>query len=680
MATLYIRSFINPRTSISCTFKKSTNRISPLFSYKLSSSFKRYYNDFSKPKSTLLDNQGWNYSLEVSEALQEDRPVVALESSIICHGKNLETAIAVENIVRENGSAPATIAILNGKINVGLSSSGLEILARIGQQAKKSSRRDLAYVVSQGLTGGTTVSGTIVIAHHAGIKVFVTGGIGGVHRGAEKSMDISADLVELGKSPVAVVCAGVKSILDIGKTLEYLETQGVTVTTFGETTDFPAFFTRKSGFKSPSNSKTIEECAALINANTQLGLDSGLLIAVPIPENEAADADKVQKAIDIALVEAKDIRGKDVTPFLLRRVNEITQGGSLKSNVALIKHNAKIGSRIAKCLAGFSSKQKSESRSKKNVSAPFFSKLQRDQDFFSNKRLLIIGGAAVDLTSTLDPLDSSYFKTSSPGVIRQTIGGVGRNIAETSFRLGANPLFVSTIGNDVNGSWLKNRFEQIGMETDGLQIIKNESTALYNAIHDPDGNLICAVADMRIFDKLSSDKVCQTIRMKQPKLVCFDGNISSFFNTLTLNPFLEAFFETTSVPKSLKLFKDHEQFISLLSSQSLKYMSPNFFELKTMHAKAHQEGLFERVEFKEIDKYGLDPKFEKVKLGANGILYAQFLKDLSIDNVNMKETGKSIINYEKNEIIIKWKNGNSGSRPKKLDKSEIVNVTGAGDR
>ncbi|RIA88375.1 pseudouridine-5'-phosphate glycosidase [Glomus cerebriforme] len=265
--------------------------------------------------------------------------------------QNLETAIAVENIVRENGSIPATIAILNGKINVGLSSNGLKTLAQMGQQARKSSRRDLAYAVSQGLTGATTVSGTMAIAHRAGIRVFVTGGIGGVHRGAEQSMDVSADLVELGRTPVAVVCAGVKSILDIQKTLEYLETQGVSVTTFGETTDFPAFFLPRSGFKSPSNLRTVEECAALINANIQLQLNSGMLIAVPIPEHKAANANKVQKAIDIALTEAKEINGKDVTPFLLKRVNEITQGDSLKSNISLLKNNAKIGSQIAKCLA-----------------------------------------------------------------------------------------------------------------------------------------------------------------------------------------------------------------------------------------------------------------------------------------------------------------------------------------
>ncbi|CAB4405631.1 unnamed protein product [Rhizophagus irregularis] len=379
MATLY-RSF---NTSISRILEKSTNRIafSPLYKPYLTSSLKRY-GVFSR---STLEDKGWVYSPEVFEALQGNKPLVALESTVISHGmqypQNLETAVAIENIVRENGSIPATIAILNGKINVGLSSNGLETLAQMGQKARKSSRRDLAYVVSQGLTGSTTVSGTMVIAHRAGIRVFVTGGIGGVHWGAEQSMDVSADLVELGRTPVAVVCAGVKSILDIEKTLEYLETQGVSVTTFGETRDFPAFFTPRSGcmvskcfvFKglpiieisyevfvrsecnenfdlSPSNLKTVKECAALIDANIQLQLNSGMLIAVPIPENEAADANKIQEALSIALAEAKEISGKDITPFLLKRINEITQGDSLKSNISLLKNNAKIGSQIAKCL------------------------------------------------------------------------------------------------------------------------------------------------------------------------------------------------------------------------------------------------------------------------------------------------------------------------------------------
>ncbi|CAG8557154.1 17341_t:CDS:10 [Rhizophagus irregularis] len=345
MATLY-RSF---NTSISRILEKSTNRIafSPLYKPYLTSSLKRY-GVFSR---STLEVKGWVYSPEVFEALQGNKPLVALESTVISHGmqypQNLETAVAIENIVRENGSIPATIAILNGKINLfqpitytGLSSNGLETLAQMGQKARKSSRRDLAYVVSQGLTGSTTVSGTMVIAHRAGIRVFVTGGIGGVHWGAEKSMDVSADLVELGRTPVAVVCAGVKSILDIEKTLEYLETQGVSVTTFGETRDFPAFFTPRSGFM----------CAALIDANIQLQLNSGMLIAVPIPENEAADANKIQEALSIALAEAKEISGKDITPFLLKRINEITQGDSLKSNISLLKNNAKIGSQIAKCL------------------------------------------------------------------------------------------------------------------------------------------------------------------------------------------------------------------------------------------------------------------------------------------------------------------------------------------
>ncbi|CAG8501834.1 6390_t:CDS:2 [Acaulospora colombiana] len=270
------------------------------------------HRNFRKFNSSRRKYTDLEFSPEVAEALKTRKPVVALESTIISHGmpypQNFETALAVESIVREHGSTPATIAILNGKINVGLSPSNLEKLAKMGPQARKTSRRDLALVLSQGMTGATTVAGTMLIAHMAGIKVFVTGGVGGVHRDGEKTMDVSADLTELGRTPVAVVCAGVKSILDIEKTLEYLETQGVTVTTFGETNDFPGFFTSKSGFKSPSNLSTALDCAKLIrkskHSNTIHGLNSGILIAVPIPECEAAESERTQKAIEQSLKEA----------------------------------------------------------------------------------------------------------------------------------------------------------------------------------------------------------------------------------------------------------------------------------------------------------------------------------------------------------------------------------------
>lgn len=288
---------------------------------------------------------------EVKNALDEKKPVVALESTIIAHGmpypKNVETALEVEKIIRDRGAIPATIAILDGKIKVGLSKEEIEYLGS-AENVSKVSRRDLPFIVAKGLNGATTVASTMIVAKMAGIKVFVTGGIGGVHRGAEESFDISADLQELAKTSVAVVCAGAKSILDIGLTLEYLETFGVPVVGF-KTDEFPAFFTRKSGFGVDYNVDSEEELAKAIKTKWDLGLDGGIVVANPIPEEYEMDIDIINKAIAEALSEAeeKGIKGKKVTPFLLENVKEKTGGNSLESNVRLVYNNALVGANLA---------------------------------------------------------------------------------------------------------------------------------------------------------------------------------------------------------------------------------------------------------------------------------------------------------------------------------------------
>lgn len=288
---------------------------------------------------------------EVKNALNEKKPVVALESTIIAHGmpypKNVETALEVEKIIRDRGAIPATIAILDGKIKVGLSKEEIEYLGS-AENVSKVSRRDLPFIVAKGLNGATTVASTMIVAKMAGIKVFVTGGIGGVHRGAEESFDISADLQELAKTSVAVVCAGAKSILDIGLTLEYLETFGVPVVGF-KTDEFPAFFTRKSGFGVDYNVDSEEELAKAIKTKWDLGLDGGIVVANPIPEEYEMDIDIINKAIAEALSEAeeKGIKGKKVTPFLLENVKEKTGGNSLESNIRLVYNNALVGANLA---------------------------------------------------------------------------------------------------------------------------------------------------------------------------------------------------------------------------------------------------------------------------------------------------------------------------------------------
>ena len=283
---------------------------------------------------------------EVKKALEEGKPVVALESTIISHGmpypKNVETALNVEKVIRDNGAIPATIAIIGGRLKAGLSKEEIEYLGKTGQKVTKVSRRDLPIIVSKKMDGATTVATTMIIAAMAGIKVFATGGIGGVHRGAETTMDISADLEELAMTPVMVVCAGAKAILDLGLTLEYLETKGVPVIGY-QTEELPAFYTRKSGFKVDYRLDTPKEMADAFKTKIEMGMKGGMLITNPIPEEYAMDEEVINKAIDQAIKESveKGIKGKATTPFLLARVVELTGGDSLDSNIQLVYNNAK---------------------------------------------------------------------------------------------------------------------------------------------------------------------------------------------------------------------------------------------------------------------------------------------------------------------------------------------------
>ena len=300
-------------------------------------------------------NQYLDCSPEVAKALAEGKPIVALESIIISHGmpypQNVETALKVEQTIRENGATPATIAIIGGRLKAGLTPSEIEYLGKKGREVTKASRRDLPVLVARGADGATTVTTTMIIAHMAGIKVFATGGIGGVHRGAETTMDISADLEELAQTPVMVICAGAKSILDLGLTLEYLETKGVPVIGFG-TEELPAFYTRKSGFKVDYRIDTPEELAAAFKAKLEMGLTGGMLVTNPIPEEYSMDPGRINAAIDQAIAEcnAKGIKGKDTTPFLLARIKDITGGDSLASNIQLVLNNARLAARTAALL------------------------------------------------------------------------------------------------------------------------------------------------------------------------------------------------------------------------------------------------------------------------------------------------------------------------------------------
>ena len=288
---------------------------------------------------------------EVAKALEEGKPVVALESTIIAHGmpypKNVETAIQVEEVIRAGGGVPATIAIIGGKIKIGLTKEEIEYLGT-ADNVLKVSRRDFPLVIAKKLDGATTVAGTMIAANMAGIKLFVTGGIGGVHRGAGESFDISADLEELKMTDVTVVCAGVKSILDIGATLEYLETAGVPVVTFGAD-EFPAFYSRRSGFSAECRIDDAKDVAEMLQAKEALGLRGGMLIACPVPEEDEIPYEKMDGVIKEALAECEKqgVKGKRITPFLLSKVKDLTRGSSLEANIRLVLNNARIGAEIA---------------------------------------------------------------------------------------------------------------------------------------------------------------------------------------------------------------------------------------------------------------------------------------------------------------------------------------------
>lgn len=294
---------------------------------------------------------------EVREALGEGRPVIALESTIISHGmpypQNVETAMNVERILREADVVPATVGIVDGEGVVGLSEAEIEELGRRGAQVPKVSRRDLPVIMAEGSWGATTVATTMILAAKAGVEFFVTGGIGGVHRGAEMTFDVSADLEELGRTNVTVICAGAKAILDLPKTLEVLETKGVPVLGFG-TDELPAFYTRTSGLPVDRRVENAEEVARIVRAKRELGLDGGVLVTNPIPEQWSMEPEVINAAIDKALAEmdAAGVHGKECTPFLLAKVKEITGGDSLEANIQLVYNNARVGAAIARAYAG----------------------------------------------------------------------------------------------------------------------------------------------------------------------------------------------------------------------------------------------------------------------------------------------------------------------------------------
>ena len=511
-------------------------------------------------------------SREVSEAMKSGAPIVSLESTIITHGMpyptNMEMAQEVEDIIRAAGATPATMAIMAGKIHVGLDRCRIEELATCRSPAVKTSRRDMPWVLSQAVNGGTTVSGTMMVSHMAGVDVFVTGGIGGVHRGGTVTMDVSADLTELGRTPVTVVSAGVKSILDIGLTLEYLETQGVCVATFGDTKAFPAFYTRDSGFLAPYNVTNSREVAKLIMANKSINSSSGILIGVPIPESDAAHGDKIEDAIKTAVEEAKEknISGRDVTPYILSRLNDLTGGESLKANLALVKNNAKVGAGIAVELANM--------KNSGCVSPPV---VNRDEG-----APVVVGGSIYDFVVRLAEGELSLSGGTHGGSLRSSHGGVGRNVAAALGRLGAGPRLVSAVGEDREGRDILVSGQGAGVDTDMVMVDTTARTATYTAFLDSQGDCKFGVGDMDIHSLVSPAYIMsREDDLKMSSMIICDGNLSeSSVHTLLQicsQHSVPFFYEPADLSKATKpLTSDH--------NNAITYTSPNLNELNSMLA------------------------------------------------------------------------------------------------
>lgn len=525
---------------------------------------------YSSDASNFMNKQYIDVSEEVRCALFEGKPVVTLETAILTHGMpsptNVETALRVQEIVRENGAVPATIGIVKGRIKVGLDDDTLIHLGTVKTDTLKTSYRDLPYVLSQKFNGGTTVSTTLTVSKAVGVPIMVTGGIGGVHRGGETTMDVSADLVELGCTPVGVVCSGVKSILDIERTLEYLETQGVMVATFGPTKDFPAFYSRESGHLSPYNVRTTEEAAGLIHVMRNSRLRSGIVIAVPVPQESAIPSDEMEEIIKAAVSKANEsgIRGKEITPYVLSHVAKSTAGRSLSTNVALIQNNAAVGAKIAVNLA-----QKKVERL--NTNAP-------DGSTKKKPDVMVIGAAVVDIITKL----SEPFKPdgrSHRAQIVQSGGGVGRNMADALARLGSKPLLLSAVGDDLAGRFiLKDTLAHL--DTTAVEVVAGGRTAAYTLLLSSTGECQTGAGDMDVHDLISADMVEQhKVSLASSSLVVLDGNVSSETIVYVLQQCQQigvpVWFEPTDIHKAAKPFHSN-------SWRMIDILSPNFNELRIM--------------------------------------------------------------------------------------------------
>ncbi|XP_011351704.1 pseudouridine-metabolizing bifunctional protein C1861.05 isoform X2 [Ooceraea biroi] len=518
------------------------------------------------------------YGDDVAAARRNGLPIVALESTIVTHGMpypdNLNTALRVENAIRKQGVVPATIGIIDGKIHIGLNNEQLKILSKADPtRTTKCSRRDISSIVSRKLNGGTTVSATMLIAHAADIPIMATGGIGGVHRGAELTFDVSADLTELGRTPVAVVCSGVKSILDIGRTLEYLETQGVPVIKIGETLEFPAFYCSETvdKVKAPCRVSNAKEAAALLEAQRALGINTGVLFAVSIPEEHALQPVIVESAISEALRKANsmNVTGKRVTPFLLSELNEITSGQSLEANIALVENNARIAAEIASNLIS----NETSRRAFCTGSAPA-------RSILSKRKPVVVGGAVLDtVLQVKEPRINNDGRTHA-GRSRHSCGGVGRNVADALIKLGMeNTRLISVVGHDEYGKII---LEGLGAGGKTVKRMSDVNTARFTVIVDVNGECYFNVSEMESFAAIAPELIKERqSHLEEASIIVLDGNTPLDTMRCVLDIASQAnvpvWYEPTDVRLAAKIFEAGARWKNVLH-----FVSPNLNELKAI--------------------------------------------------------------------------------------------------
>ncbi|EFQ99005.1 IdgA domain-containing protein [Nannizzia gypsea CBS 118893] len=637
---------------------------------------------YSRPALAGLD-RFLRVSEEVQDAIATGKPVVALETTIYTHGfpypDNVDLAMRLESIVRSTGGVPATIGVIDGVARVGMNETELTELASTPQRTKvhKVSRRDLGYICGAGIrgnlmNGGTTIAGTMILAHLAGIKVFATGGLGGVHRGGETTMDISADLTELGRTPVAVVSSGCKSFLDIQRTLEYLETEGVVVAAFADgrkgDIDFPAFFTRDSGIKAPRVIQNELDAAAIIYAQSQLQLKSGMLFTNPVPEEHSFPKPEmdaiITRAIELAHLEG--IQGSDNTPYVLAKIEELSGGRSVATNRALVEYNVEVGTKVAIELA------KLESENGKDVDRTVAGSLPMNKTLAEEAQdsielsgestetssvqelkqdvpdLLVAGSLAVDLACDYAPLTngpsdgSPKLQTSNPSVITQTLGGVGHNVALAASYMGSSVMFCSVVADDISGrsalDTIQDSYNPF-FQSEGIQLLPsapNARTAQYIAVNDAKKDLMIAMADMGILELPASKLNFRTYweplvkdQPVQPSWAVVDANWGSEAATewiqLCKRQGMKIALEPVSSPKAARLFyrqnntSSHAPVIRATDmapdSHVIDLAAPNRYELAAMHAAARDTGHFDSPEWwRIIDALQLPSNGSRVRL------------------------------------------------------------------